>query len=276
MDPTPAEDALAQDAASARFSAIARLYGRRESVWISGLHVCVVGVGGVGSWAAEALARTGVGAITLIDDDTIEPGNVNRQIHASTSQLDRPKVAVMAERIWDIHPRCRCEPIRDFLTDRTLEGYLGRGYDAVIDAIDSIRFKAAMIAHCRTHRIPIITTGGAGGRRDPTAIRVGDLSRTEHDPLASKVRRRLREVHGFPRDPRRRFQVECVYSTEQPVYARPDGGVSSRKPGLSGVSLDCRLGYGSATFVTATFGFAAVSRAIDQALARRRVGEGES
>lgn len=274
MDPIAADDALVPDATGARFSAIARLYGVRESAWISDLHVCVVGVGGVGSWAAEALARTGVGAITLIDDDIIEPGNVNRQIHASTSQLDRPKVAVMAERVRDIHPLCRCEPIRDFLTDRTLEAYLSRGYDVVIDAIDSIRFKAGMIAHCRAHRIPIITTGGAGGRRDPTAIRVADLSRTEHDPLASKVRRRLRDVHGFPRDPRRRFRVECVYSTEQPVYARADGRVGPQKPGLSGVSLDCRLGYGSATFVTATFGFAAVSRAIDQVLARRRVGEG--
>jgi len=267
----PDQDTTASRAA--RFGGIARLYGALESAWISDLHVCVVGVGGVGSWAAEALARTGVGAITLIDDDTIESGNVNRQIHAVTSQLDRPKVTVMAERIQDIHPLCRCDPIRDFLTDRTLEDYLSRGYDAVIDAIDSIRFKAAMIAHCKARKIPIVTTGGAGGRRDPTAVRVADLTRTEHDPLASKVRRRLREAHDFPRDPKRRFQVDCVYSVEQPVYPQPDGCVSHQKPGISGVSLDCRLGYGSATFVTATFGFVAVSKALEKALTRRRLAE---
>jgi tRNA A37 threonylcarbamoyladenosine dehydratase len=256
-----------------RFGGIARLYGVHESAWIADLHVCVVGVGGVGSWAAEALARTGVGAVTLIDDDTIEQGNVNRQIHAVSSQLDRPKVTVMAERIKDINPHCRCEPIRDFLTDRTLEDYLGRGYDAVIDAIDSIRFKAAMIAHCKAHKIPVVTTGGAGGRRDPTAVRVADLIHTEHDPLASKVRRRLRQVYGFPLDPKRRFKVDCVYSMEQPVYPQPDGCVGHRKPGIGGVSLDCRLGYGSASFVTATFGFVAVSRVIEKALARRRLVE---
>ncbi|HSO83234.1 tRNA cyclic N6-threonylcarbamoyladenosine(37) synthase TcdA [Thiocapsa sp.] len=263
---TPAQlDTEVSVGREARFGGIARLYGAVESARIADLHVCVVGVGGVGSWAAEALARTGVGAITLIDDDTIEAGNVNRQSHAMTSQLDRAKVEAMAERIRDIHPLCRCEPIRDFITDRTLEAYLSRGYDAVIDAIDSIRFKAAMIAHCKLHKIPIVTTGGAGGRRDPTAVRVADLTRTEHDPLASKVRRRLREVYGFPRDPKRRFKVDCVYSLEQPVYPQADGSVGHQKPGISGVSLDCRLGYGSASFVTATFGFAAVSKVIEMA-----------
>lgn len=251
-----------------RFGGIARLYGVREQAALAALHVGVIGIGGVGSWAVEALARTGVGAITLIDDDSIEPGNVNRQIHALTSQLGRPKVLAMTERVLEINPDCRCEPIRDFLTERTLDAYLDRGYDAVIDAIDSISVKAALIAWCRQHKLPLVTTGGAGGRRDPTAVRVADLSRTTHDPLASKVRRRLREQYGFPRDPKRRFQVDCVYSLEQPVYPGADGCVSHTKPGLSGVSLDCRLGYGAASFVTATFGFTAVSRVIE--LASRR------
>ncbi len=190
----------------ARFGGIARLYGAAESARIAELHVCVVGVGGVGSWAAEALARTGVGAITLIDDDTIEAGNVNRQSHAMTSQFDRAKVEVMAERIRDIHPQCRCEPIRDFITDRTLEAYLSRGYDAVIDAIDSIRFKAAMIAHCKAHKIRIVTTGGAGGRRDPTAVRVADLSRTEHDPLGLEGAATVARGLWIPARPETAFQ----------------------------------------------------------------------
>lgn len=257
-----------------RFAGVARLFGQREQVWLAGFHLAVVGIGGVGSWAAEALARSGVGAITLIDDDTIEAGNVNRQIHALTGTFGRAKVEVMAERIAQISPGCRCDPIRDFLTDRTLDAYLGQGYDAVIDAIDSIRFKAAMIAYCRRHKIPVITTGGAGGRRDPTAVRIADLSRTQHDPLASKVRRRLREEYGFPRDPKRRFQVDCVYSMEQPVYPREDGCVSRAKPGLAGVSLDCRFGYGAATFVTATFGFVAVAQTLEKLLARRGARDG--
>lgn len=252
-----------------RFSSIDRLYGARESAWIKDLHICVVGIGGVGSWSVEALARTGVGRLTLIDDDTIEPGNVNRQIHALTDSFDVPKIEAMADRVRGINPDCCCEPVRAFVTDRSLKEHLDRGYDYVIDAIDSVTFKAAMIAFCRRNKIPIITIGGAGGRRDPTAVAVADLARTEHDALASKVRKRLRERHGFSREPRRRFNVDCVYSTEQARYPQDDGSVGYEKPGISGVSLDCRFGYGSASFVTATFGFVAVSRVIDKALARR-------
>lgn len=257
-----------------RFAAIERLYGDRESAWIRDLHICVVGIGGVGSWAVEALARSGVGRITLIDDDTIEPSNVNRQIHALTETLVHPKVDVMAERVRQINPRAHCVPVPDFLTDHTMRDYLLRDYDFVIDAIDSVRFKAAMIALCRRRKVPIITTGGAGGRRDPTAIRIADLARTEHDALASKVRKRLRETHGFSRNTRRRFDVECVYSTEQPRYPRGDGTVGFEKPGISGVSLDCRFGYGSASFVTGSFGLVAASRVLEKALARRRRIEG--
>jgi tRNA A37 threonylcarbamoyladenosine dehydratase len=251
-----------------RFGGIARLYGVRDAARIRSLHLCVVGVGGVGSWAAESLARTGVGTLTLIDGDTIEAGNVNRQIQALTGHFDRPKVEVMRQRILEIHPQCRCRPVDAFLNERNLESHLEAGYDAVVDAIDGVRIKAAMIAHCRAMGIPIVTTGGAGGRRDPTAIRITDLSRTTQDPLAAKVRRRLRETHGFPRDAKRRFRVDCVYSVEQPRYPRADGTVSPEKPGISGVSLDCRLGYGSASFVTATFGFIAASRAIALCLER--------
>jgi len=252
-----------------RFAALQRLYGEQATTLISDLHVCVVGIGGVGSWALEALARTGVGTLTFIDNDEVSLGNVNRQLHALNETVGRSKVSVMAERVMQINPRCRCYPIDDFLTMKTLESYLDRGYDYVIDAIDSIQFKAAMIAFCQRRKIPVVATGGAGGRTDPAAIQVRDLSRTWNDALAAKVRQRLRGEYGFTRNPKRRFGVECVFSTQQPVYPKEDGSVGPEKPGIHGVSLDCRFGYGSAAFVTASFGMVAASRAVNRGLAQR-------
>lgn len=245
-----------------RFAAIGRVVGADALERITRMHVCVIGIGGVGSWATEGLLRSGVGAVTLIDNDTICPTNINRQIHALDATLGRSKVEVMAERARQINPACRLDAIVDFLTMGTLERYLAANYDCVIDAIDSIKFKAALIDHCVRHRVRIVTTGGAGGMSDPTKVLVADLSRTFNDPLASRVRARLRKDYGFSRDPRKRFGVECVFSSEQPVYPQPDGSVSHRKPGLHGVSLDCRFGYGSISTVTAVFGFVAASRAI--------------
>ena len=265
---TVIEEPGARSQQDLRFSAIERLYGTGPLEVIGNLHVCVVGVGGVGSWAVEALARTGVGRITLIDHDDVDIGNVNRQLHALNGTLGRSKVEVMVERVAEINPRCACTGIDDFLTLTTMEKYLIDDYHYVIDAIDSIKFKAAMIALCKRRKIPVVTTGGAGGRTDPTAIEVADLSRTWNDALAAKVRSRLRAEYGFSKNPKRRFGVECVFSTQQPVYPRADGTVSYRKPGIHGVSLDCRFGYGSVSFVTASFGFAAASRAVNRALAR--------
>jgi tRNA threonylcarbamoyladenosine dehydratase len=249
-----------------RFAALARVYGTHGVARLAELHVCVVGLGGVGSWAAEALARSGVGRLTLIDSDVVTLGNVNRQLPALTDTLGRPKVEVLAERISAINPDCGCNPIRDFLTDRSLETYLEPGYDCVIDAIDSIKFKAAMVAFCLRARMIVVCTGGAGGRLDPTAVRVRDLSRTEHDPLAARVRRRLRDDYGFSRNPKRRFGVDCVFSLEQPVYPKADGSVGRNKPGIHGVHLDCHMGYGSVVTVTATFGMMAAARALSLAL----------
>lgn len=252
-----------------RFDAVRRLYGDVAAEIIHGMHVCVVGVGGVGSWAVEALARTGVGRITLIDNDDVGIGNVNRQIHAVSGSLGRQKVAVMAERVAQINPECVTTPIDDFLTLQTLEDYLSRGYDYVIDALDSIKFKAAMINYCKRRKIPIIATGGAGGLSDPTMIKIADLSRTYNDALAAKVRSTLRGDYGFSKNPKRRFGVECVFSSQQQVYPKADGTVSYAKPGIHGVSLDCRFGYGSTSYVTASFGFVAVSRAINKTLEKR-------
>lgn len=257
------------DISQERFGGIARVYGREGLAILSRLHVGVIGIGGVGSWAVEALARSGVGTITLIDNDTVCPTNSNRQIHALSSTVGQSKVEVMRERIGQINPACQVHAIDDFLTMKTMEAYLARGYDYVIDAIDSIKFKSEMIHYCTRNKIPIITTGGAGGMSDPTKITIADLSRTTNDPLAAKVRATLRNRHGFSKNPKRRFGVECVYSTEQPVYPKEDGSVSHQKPGIHGVSLDCRLGYGSTSVVTASFGFMAAARAINKTLAKQ-------
>jgi tRNA A37 threonylcarbamoyladenosine dehydratase len=252
----------------ARFDGIRRLYGDAAAKEIAKLHIAVIGLGGVGSWAVEALARTGVGKITLVDYDTVSLGNINRQLAALSSTVEQKKHAVLAARIGDINPDCEVVVIDDFITIANMQQCLSaeREYDCVIDAIDSIKFKAAMIYTCHRCKIPIITTGGAGGLTDPTAVQVSDLSRTYNDPLAAKVRGALRRDYGFTRNAKRSFRVECVFSSQQPVYPQTDGSVGREKPGLHGVSLDCRFGYGSAIFVTATFGNVAAYRAIEKSL----------
>ena len=256
-----------------RFSGIRRLYGTDAAEQIRAMHVCVVGLGGVGSWAVEALARSGIGALTLIDHDEICASNINRQIQALDSSLGRKKIAAMSERVMEINPHCICNSIDDFITDRNLFDHLpvAAGFDFVIDAIDSIKFKAALIYYCKRNRIPVITTGAAGGLTDPAQITVKDLTRTFNDPLAAKVRARLRAEHGFTRNPKRYFGVECVFSSQQQVYPTTDGDVGYRKPGIHGVHLDCHMGYGSAAFVTASMGFVAVSRVIAKHLRKQRL-----
>lgn len=253
----------------ARFGGIARLYGVKEAAIIKSLHVCIVGIGGVGSWAVEALARTGVGEITIIDHDDIAESNINRQLHSLTESVDQSKVEVIAERIRQINPECNVHAVDDFITETTLTKYMNSSFDYVIDAIDSIHFKAAMIYHCRRNKIPIITTGGAGGLTDPTQINVKDLSKTVYDPLAAKVRSILRREYNFSRNIKRSFGVECVFSVQQQVYPKADGSVSKEKPGVKGVSLDCSMGFGASSCVTSVFGFVAVSRLIEKSIHKK-------
>ncbi|MBX2839322.1 MAG: tRNA cyclic N6-threonylcarbamoyladenosine(37) synthase TcdA [Gammaproteobacteria bacterium] len=251
------------------FSALQRLYGSSSVMLLPTLRFCVVGVGGVGSWTVEALARCGVGHITIIDHDDVTESNINRQIHADVSTIGESKVDLMRQRVERIHPDCDLQAIDDFLAETNLANYLSREFDVVIDAIDSIRFKAAMIYYCKRNKIEIITTGGAGGRTDPLAVDVCDLSKTWNDALAAKVRSRLRSEYGFSKNPKSRFGVECVYSHEQPVYPDGHGSVTHQKPGVPGATLDCDQGYGSVSFVTGTFGFVAASRALNNALKKR-------
>lgn len=249
-----------------RFGGISRLYGNQALDILHQAHICVIGIGGVGSWAAESLARTGIGRITLIDHDDIAESNINRQVHSLSNTLGQSKVQTMADRIIQINPDCRVNVIDDFITEANCRKYLEHGYDYVIDAIDSIKFKCAIIYTCKRSRIPVITTGGAGGLTDPTQVEVADLAKTWNDPLAAKVRSQLRYQYGYTKNPKRSFGVKCVYSTEQQRYPKPDGSVGHAKPGVKGVHLDCALGFGSVSQVTATFGFVAAARAIDAIL----------
>ena len=255
---------------SESFSGIERLYGKEAFELIQNMHVCVIGIGGVGSWVVEALARSAVGKMTLIDFDTIALSNMNRQIHTLSSTLDSKKCTAMLNRVKEINPLCEVEIIDDFLTLENMQDYLSRDYDYVIDAIDSIKFKAGLIYYCKRNKIPVITTGGAGGLTDPAMIEIVDLSKTYNDALAAKVRSTLRDQYGFTRNKKRRFGIECVFSRQQQVYPKEDGSISHAKPGIHGISLDCSFGYGAATFVTASFGFVAAARVIEKYLQKNK------
>lgn len=247
---------------TARFGGIKRLFGVDGQARLQAAHICVVGIGGVGSWAVEALARSGVGAITLVDLDEVCISNVNRQLHAVTGEFGKPKVEVMAERVRLIQPDCKIHALHSLFTAKTSAEILAPKYAGVIDAIDQTAMKALLIACCRDLQIPIVTTGGAGGRRDPTALRVADLAQTTHDGLLAATRKILRDEFAFPRDPKKTFGVDCVFSSEPQVFPAADGSVCAERPANASLRLDCRSGYGTATFVTGAFGFAAAAQMV--------------
>jgi tRNA A37 threonylcarbamoyladenosine dehydratase len=246
-----------------RFGGIARLYGDAALARFQSAHVCVIGVGGVGSWVAEALARSAIGAITMIDLDNVAESNINRQIHALTDTLGKAKVTALAERIAQINPFCRVTEIEDFVSADNLDDMIGScRYDYVIDAIDNVRAKTALIAYCREQGINLITIGGAGGQIDPTRIEIRDLSRTEQEPLLAKVRKRLRAQHGFPRGTKNKFGIDAVFSTEPLRF--PETGEAcmvggEENGGITG--LNC-AGFGSSMAVTATFGLVAAAQVL--------------
>lgn len=254
-----------------RFAGIARLYGREGAERLSAAHVAVVGIGGVGSWAAEALARSGVGEISLFDLDDVCISNTNRQLHALDGAVGQAKVEVMATRIRAINPACVVHAVADFVTRETMAEYITVQLDAVIDCIDSVAAKAALIAWCKRRKIQIVTTGGAGGQIDPTQIQVGDLNKTFNDPLAAKVRSTLRRDYNFSRTAGRNYSVPCVFSTEQLRYPTPEGAVCLSKGFVGeGVKLDCAGGFGAVTMVTASFGMAAAAKTVDKLVAGAR------
>lgn len=251
-----------------RFGGIARLYGEGALRRFRDAHVCVIGVGGVGSWAVEAFARSAIGHITMIDLDNVAESNVNRQLHALTDTLGMAKVTALHRRIEQINPYCAVTEIEDFVTPDNLDEMIGsRGYDYVIDATDNVAAKVALIVYCRAHAIPMITVGSAGGQTDPTKIEIRDLTRTEQEPLLKKVRRRLRQNHGFPRGEKNKFGIDAVFSTEPLRYPEAQGAcslddVGGREGAESGITgLNC-AGFGSAMVVTASFGLIAAAHVL--------------
>jgi tRNA A37 threonylcarbamoyladenosine dehydratase len=247
-----------------RFGGIARLYGAKALERFKAAHVCVIGVGGVGSWVVEALARSAVGQLTMIDLDNLAESNVNRQIHALTDTLGKAKVTALSERIAQINPYCKVTEIEEFITPDNLEEMVRVGkFDYVVDAIDDVQAKTALIAYCRANGIRLITIGGAGGQIDPTKIEIRDLCRTEQEPLLAKVRKRLRALHGFPRGTKNKFGIDAVFSTE-PLRMPAPAAEACEIPEVdnAGVTgLNC-AGFGSAMVVTASFGLVAAAQVL--------------
>lgn len=242
------------------------MYGRGSVARLGDARVAIIGIGGVGSWAAEALARSGIGHLSLIDADDICVSNVNRQLHALEGQFGRLKVEATAERLRQINPAIEVDPIARFLTPDSLELLLMRQFDYVLDACDAFRVKVEMTAFCRRRKIPLVVVGSAGGRSDPTQIEVRDLSRTEHDAMLALVRKKLRSEFGFPKNPDRYFGVSAVFSRENVRYPQADGSVCGLRPANdTGGRLDCASGnLGAATHVTASFAFAACGRILQR------------
>ncbi|MFT7387117.1 MAG: tRNA A37 threonylcarbamoyladenosine dehydratase [Candidatus Endobugula sp.] len=255
----------------ARFDGIIRLYGTRAVKTLQNNHVLIIGIGGVGSWVAEALARSAIGNITLMDLDDVCISNTNRQLHATQQSIGRSKIDVMSERLLQINPQLKVHAIHDFIDGDNLEEYISQQFDLVIDAIDAVMVKTKLINFCKWKKIPIITVGSAGGKRDPQKIISSDLSKTKNDPLLSKVRNNLRRLHHFSRNPKQRFTITAVYSTEQMTYPDDAGETCTSKEFMTeGARLDCSQGFGAATMVTGTFAFIAASEAIKKLLKKAR------
>ncbi len=246
----------------ARFAGIGRLYGQKLYALLPGVHITVIGIGGVGSWTVEALARTGVGKITLIDLDDICMTNTNRQLHTLVETVGQMKVEVMAERIQKINPILKVNPILDFITKDNMSTLIPSDTHVIVDAIDSLQSKAALANFCREQSISLVTIGGAGGKQDPTLVRSGDLSESTQDNLLKRLKKKLRKDYDFPRTDS--MGISCVYSTERAVYPGADGEVCFKDAleDKSQAKLDCAEGMGTVSFATASFGFAAASEAI--------------
>lgn len=234
-----------------RFAGVEKIYGDEAFRQYEHSHVMVIGIGGVGSWAVEALARTGIAELTIIDMDVVAASNINRQLPAMSSTLGREKIEVMAERCHSINPRIKINLVDDYLTPDNVKALLENKPDVVLDCIDDVKAKLALMLHCRFNKIPLIVSGGAGGKLDPLKIRVADLSKTEQDPMLAKLRTQLR-AKGIGKKPKEKFGITCVYSIDNSL---------SNADVCPSAGLRCG-GYGSAVVVTSSFAMVAVSEVL--------------
>lgn len=251
-------DLLQDDEYDRRFAGVAKIYGDDSFHHYENSHVMVIGIGGVGSWAVEALARTGIGELTLVDMDVVAASNINRQLPAMTATLGCEKIEIMAERCRSINPRIKINLIDDYLTPENVKEILSGNPDIILDCIDDVKAKFALMLHCRFNKIPLIVSGGAGGKLDPLKIRVADLSRTEQDPMLAKLRAQLR-AKGICKKPKEKFGITCVYSIDNP-FSSADVCASA--------GLRCG-GYGSTVVVTSSFAMVAVSEVLKKLDSKR-------
>ncbi|ENW25811.1 hypothetical protein F925_01165 [Acinetobacter lwoffii NCTC 5866 = CIP 64.10 = NIPH 512] len=249
---------LQDDEYERRFAGVAKIYGEDSFSHYEKSHVMVIGIGGVGSWAVEALARSGVGELSLVDMDVVAASNINRQLPAMSTTLGHEKIAVMAERCHAINPRIKINLIDDYLTPENIKEILAGNPDLILDCIDDVKAKFALMLHCRFNKIPLIVSGGAGGKLDPLKIRVADLSKTEQDPMLAKLRAQLR-AKGICKKPKEKFGITCVYSIDNP-FSSADVCASA--------GLRCG-GYGSAVVVTSSFAMVAVAEGLKKLDSKR-------
>lgn len=249
-----------------RFAGVARLVGRQGAHQLSQTSFIIVGLGGVGSWAAEALARSGVGQLTLVDGDTVCASNTNRQLHALEGYAGKFKAEVMAERVRAIHPTIRARAVNRFISKEDAADFLSSHEGIVLDAIDSLSPKCALLAACRSAGRPALTTGGCAGRLDGTRVRVGDLATSKDDPLLRLVRKKLRQELGFPR--KGPMGIACAWSDEPLVLASDCADIPGAVlPEGEGLHPNCEWGYGTMAHVAGAFGLALAGEALRIALA---------
>lgn len=260
-------DVPVNDEYDRRFAGVAKIYGESSFSHYENSHVMVIGIGGVGSWAVEALARTGVGELTIVDMDVIAASNINRQLPALTSTLGQEKIEVMAERCRQINPRMIVNVIDDYLTPENVKEILSPVPDIILDCIDDVKAKLALMLHCRFNKMPLIVSGGAGGKLDPLKIRVADLSKTEQDPMLAKLRAQLR-AKGICKKPKEKFGITCVYSIDNPFSNTEVCSTSGDATFNPGSGLRCG-GYGSAVVVTSSFAMVAVAEVLKKLDAKK-------
>jgi tRNA A37 threonylcarbamoyladenosine dehydratase len=251
------------------FGGIARLYGNEAVCTLQKTHITIVGLGGVGSWAAEAFVRSGIGHLSLIDLDDICITNTNRQLHALQSTVGQLKVDVMKARLLSIYPKVFIDAKADFINEHNLSELITKKTHYVLDAIDNAKIKSSLIAYCKRQKIKILTIGGAGGLIDPSKVMCKDLNKTTQDPLSARVRQHLRKRFHFSQNPKTHYSIPCIYSSEQCRYPSSTGEITYQKPSLAQpIKLDCAKGLGASMMVTSTFSMFAVARIMHYLLSK--------